>query len=143
MDWQLGQYWNFAADDVSAAVGITLGSVRNWVIAASWLLAAAVGGVCTMPRRRWINIVGTVAAVALVVGGLFLGTWIGSAHTVWAPETWQLVKTLLCCAAGIGAACAFIPEPYVKKQERVKGVPRQELPAEESADVGRTRQITR
>ena len=143
MDWQLGQYWNFAADDVSAAVGITLGSVRNWVIAASWLLAAAVGGVCTMPRRRWINIVGTVAAVALVVGGLFLGTWIGSAHTVWAPETWQLVKTLLCCAAGIGAACAFIPEPYVKKQERVKGVPRQELPAEEGADVGRTRQITR
>ncbi|MBR2789973.1 MAG: serine/threonine protein kinase [Eggerthellaceae bacterium] len=116
MNWHLAANWEFSAHDLPATLGITVASLPNWIIAAGWFVAAVVGGLCTMPRKRWINIMGAVLAAVCICISVAAATWVGSAHATWVPETWVLVKVLICCAVGIGAACLFVPEPYLKKR---------------------------
>ncbi len=116
LNWQLGTYWNFAEADVAAGFSLTVASLRNWILAAGFMLAAVVGGLCTIPRHRWMNVVGAVAASVILLVALFLGTWFGSGQVTWAPGTAELVKLLLCCAVGIAAAALFVPTPRKRKR---------------------------
>ena len=116
MNWHVGTCWEFSAHDMGATLGVVVANLSNWIVAAGWFAAAVIGGLCTMPRRRWVNILGAVLASVCVCAGVVAATWVGSGNTAWLPDTWVLVKTLICCALGIAAACAFVPEPYVKKR---------------------------
>ena len=120
LNWGVGANWHFAADEVQmiANLGSLVADMGVWIVAGTWLVAAVVGGLCTMPRRRWINIVGTAVAAVCLIVGVCAAAWVTSGHTSAMPETWTLVKTLVCCALGIAAACLFVPEPYAKKTRK-------------------------
>ncbi|MBQ3386275.1 MAG: serine/threonine protein kinase [Eggerthellaceae bacterium] len=124
LNWGVGANWHSAADTVQMTtnLGLLVSNMGVWIVAGTWLIAAVVGGLCTMPRRRWINIVGTAVAAVCLIAGVCAAAWVTSGHTSAMPETWTLVKTLICCALGIAAACMFVPEPYAKKpRKKVRG----------------------
>ncbi len=116
LNWQLVLYGVFSADDVAAGFDATVSNVRNWIIALGWIAAAVVGGVCTMPRWRWMNVVGAVASGLIVLGTLLYGTWLASGQASWMPETAELVKALICWAVAIAVSAIFVPEPRKPKK---------------------------
>ena len=107
-DWNILVNWQLSNHmDANALALVT--QPGTWVMLAAWMLSALVMSVSCIRGTRPLAFLGAVAASALIIASVLVGSWLASGMTSWIPSVWAIVPTVLTCAVTIVLTLAGVP----------------------------------
>ncbi|MCI2240969.1 serine/threonine-protein kinase [Adlercreutzia faecimuris] len=100
----------FAGFDPQASLVTTLAMPQTWCVAASWVLSAGAYSLLCVRGTRAFDILGAVAAAAILVTGACVAAGLASGGASWLPEPTAFTGALLPGCVGIVLALMGVPD---------------------------------
>ena len=110
MGWNPWVNLRFAGFDPQASLVATLAMPQTWCAALSWVLAAGAYSLLCVRGTRAFDVLGSVAAAAVLVAGVCVGAGLASGGVSWLPEPAAFAGALLSGCAGIVLALLGVPD---------------------------------
>ncbi len=95
LGWGVFEHWNISSVDVQANIAMLLMQPATWCVGVTWVAAAAALSVCRLRASRFFDVLGVIAASALLVLGACATAWFASAQVTPVPSVAALVSTIV------------------------------------------------